>query len=410
MDDDKHDKNDDAASPPGGSRKRTPPTIDLTASSVSDSSAAPSDDGASAAPPSDSKPRKSWRDRFGAARAAFTPSFHGSSFSGVQAPKPARAALSSMLVAGFTGAVAALLVLGAYWFWDSSGGSSRILSRLPQTTARSDKDSPGTQVAKVEPRAPSAATNATPDPALDARLDALEKSVSLLRDDVTAARASVEALKAIPAPVPDTSAIDDRISKIERATVALTGEIAAPQKPAGDDPRLRSVAVATLLDTSVRQGEPYSTALASAKALGGDASSLKPLDIFATSGIPSVSGVSRELLALLPQLLPKAATPAPPSGVMDRLQQSASKLVRVQRSDGPVNPMSATIGQAKEAAQRNDIAAALRELNSLSVSDRAPVQAWMDKVDAREAALKASKQFALDMMTALSKPAPEAGK
>ena len=316
-----------------------------------------------------------------------------------------------MLVAGLTGAVAAFLVLGAYWFWDSSGGSSRILSRLPQTTAKSDRDSPGKQVTKIEPRGPGAVTNATPDPALGTRLDALEKSVSSLRDDVAAARASVEALKAIPAlQAPDLSTVEERISKIERATVALTGEISAPQKPPGDDPRLRSVAAATLLDTSVRQGEPYSTALASAKALGGDASSLKPLDEFATTGIPSVSALSSQLLTLLPQLSPKPAAASPPYGVMDRLQQSASKLVRVQRNDGPVNPTTATIAQAKEAAQRNDIAAARRELNSWSASDRAPVQAWIDKVDAREAALKASKQFALDMMTALSKPAPEAGK
>ena len=90
---------------------------------------------------------------------------------------------------------------------------------------------------------------------------------------------------------------------------------------------------------------------------------------------------------------------------MDRLQQSASKLVRVQRTDGVVDPANAAIARVKDAAQRNDIVAARRELNSLSAADRAPVQPWMDKADAREAALTASKQFALDTMTALSKPA-----
>ncbi len=406
MDDDKHD---DAAPPSGNSRKRAAPTIDLTASSVSDSAATPSDGSASTAPSSDPKPRKSWRDRFATARAAVTPSFRWPTFSGVKVPRPARVALSSMLVAGFTGGAAALLVLGAYWFGDSSGGSSRILSRLPTTTAKSDKDSPGKQVAKVEPRA--ATATAPQNSALGSRIDALDKSVAALRDELAATHASIDELKATStSQAPDLHAVEERISKIERATVALTGEMSAPQKSAGDDPRLRNVAAATLLDTSVRQGEPYSTALSSAKALTNDASNLKPLDEFAASGIPSANALSRELLTLLPQLSPKPAASAAPVRLVDRLQQSASKLVRVQRTDGAVDPANATTARVKDAAQRNDIAAARRELNSLSVADRASVQGWMDKVDARDAALSASKQFALDAMTALSKPAPEAGK
>ena len=48
---------------------------------------------------------------------------------------------------------------------------------------------------------------------------------------------------------------------------------------------------------------------------------------------------------------------------------------------------------------------ARRELNTLPPADRAAAQSWIDKTDARDAALAASRQFAADAMSALAKPA-----
>ena len=403
MDDDKHD---DAPSPSGGSRKRAAPTIDLTASSVSDNAATPGDTGATSAPESkssDSKPRKSWRGRFASARAAVTPSFRWPSLSGVKTPRPARAALSSMFVPGITGAIAALLVLGGYWWWDSSGGSSRILSRLPTSTAKSDRDLPGKQVAKVEPRAATVTTTSPQNAALDSRIDALDKSVAALRDDVAAVRAAIDELKAAAASrSPDLAAVEERISKIERATVALTGEVGSTQK-SSDDPRLRRITIAATLDAAVNRGEPYAVALAAAKSSAEDASILKPLDDYADKGIPAASSLNRELLALLPQLLPKVSSSTPPPGLFDRLQQSASKMLRIRRVDDDV---TATIAaKAESAARRDDLAAARREVEPLSGWSRAPIASWIEKVDGREAALAASRQFAASAAAALPKAA-----
>ena len=58
------------------------------------------------------------------------------------------------------------------------------------------------------------------------------------------------------------------------------------------------------------------------------------------------------------------------------------------------------------AALRNDLGEARRELKTLDPGDRATAQAWLDKSDARDAALAASHQFAADAITALAKPAP----
>jgi hypothetical protein len=63
------------------------------------------------------------------------------------------------------------------------------------------------------------------------------------------------------------------------------------------------------------------------------------------------------------------------------------------------------VARATAAALRNDVNEARRELMTLAPADRAAAQAWIDKADARDAALAASRQFAADAMTALAKPA-----
>lgn len=392
MDDDKTDTA--GAAPEGGARKRPPPTIDLEASDVSDNSSATTAD----------------VDNTAAETNTTTPPPTGES-----ATQKSR--LSPVLVSAATGALAAALILGASWVAD---WPPPHVAAVPQTAdlapSKSEVDALGARVAKIESNASKPAT-ATVDSAISARLDALEKSIASLRADMAAARgqsekaiAAVGEIKSAPpaaVAAPDMAAIEERLGKIEQATIALTAGAAAPQ-PAPqpvEDPRLRQVAAATLLDTSVHQGEPYAAALTAAKAFAADAKTLAPLDAFAATGIPSARALGRELLALLPKLAPKPEAAAAPSGMWERLQQGASKLVRIQRTDARAGADGVVIARAAAAAQHDDVVEAKRELNSLAVADRAPVQAWIEKVNARDAALAASRQFVADTMTALSKSA-----
>src|SRR5665647_528006 len=156
----------------------------------------------------------------------------------------------------------------------------------------------------------------------------------------------------------------------------------------------------------VRIGDPYPAALAAAKSLTDNAEGLKPLEGFAASGVPSVPALSRELLVLVPKLtppLPENSTTG--GGLVDRLQAGAAKLVRIERTDTSGNDRGAVVARVTAAALRNDLTEARRELNTLAPADRAAVQAWLDKADARDAALAASRKFAADAMAALAKPA-----
>jgi hypothetical protein len=375
--------------PPEGRRKRPAPTIDLEASEVSDVSDAPHTTGnpdteqaqdVAADPDAGEKPSRSWAVPIGVS------------------------ALAGALATALIFAVA----LWAEWpFVSNDGGvaerkEAAILATLNARVARIESKA-------SEPAAPQAAAV---DPALADKLTSVEAALASLRDDVTALRvqadkasADVSAVKSVPAesaPVADFSAIEERLGKIERATAALAAA-PPPSPPAAPapDPRLQQVAAASSLDQAVRSGAPFAIQLAAAAKLAGGTDALKPLAPFAASGIPATGALSRELLTLLPRLEPKQVDAPASGGILDRLQQSAMKLVRVRRVDAPGSDVSAVIARAKAAAQRDDVAAASRELSALPAADRAPVQPWLDKVAARDAALAASQKFVADTMAVL---------
>jgi hypothetical protein len=202
----------------------------------------------------------------------------------------------------------------------------------------------------------------------------------------------------------DLSAVNERIAQLEQATRAQ-GAGASDAKPADDVP-LRRLVAATLLDVAVRHGDPYEAALIAAKSLSPTPEQLKPLDGFAAAGVPMPVALNRELLTLVPKL-----TPTPPenattgAGIVGRLQAGAAKLVRIERTDATGTDRGAVVSRVTAAALHNEFADARRELNTLSPADRAAAQAWLDKADARDAALAASRQFADEAMAAIAKPA-----
>jgi hypothetical protein len=386
-----------------GRPKRAPPTIDLDASEVTSETAHPASQG-SANQGSTSQDSES-QDSAG----------HGPEIPAQPEPAPTQPSPapspSPWLVAILSGAVAASLVIGVGWMlgWPAVQPATPA---APQVTTAAI-DSLAARIASVESKAdkPVAAS----DPAAAARVEALEKSLTTLRGELAAARGQseklaneVKDLKTAPGTIasPDLAAINERIAGIERIARAPAD---APEsgKPADDLP-LRRVVVASLLDVAVRQGDPFPAALAAAKALAPDADALKPLDGFADSGVPNAVTLSRELLTLVPKLSPPAqenqdnATTG--AGIVDRLKAGAAKLVRIERTDAVGNDRGAVVARVTAAALRNDFVEARRELKTLAPADRAAAQAWLDKSDARDAALAASRQFAADAMTALARP------
>jgi hypothetical protein len=384
---------DTVASPDPGRVKRAPPTIDLEASEVSDRPQEPTGDAPPESKPWGSKPPEPDAQESEAQESKpEEPGFQRSE------SRERPAAISPWVIAPFSGAAAAALVIGVGWMlgWPAVQPPAPA---APQVSAAAVDDLRA-RLASVEAKVNK---SAAPDQANAARMAALEKSFASLRDELSATRgqsdklaAQINGLKSAPgdpAPAADMSAINERLDQLERTARA-------------DDAPLRRVVVASLLDVSVRQGDPFGAMLSAAKSLAPEAGALKPLEGFAASGVPTAATLSRELLTLVPKLSPPAQqNDVAASGLVDRLEAGASRLVRIERTDAVGNDRGAVVARATAAALRNDANEARRELNTLPTADRAAAQPWIDKADARDAALAASRQFAADAMTALAKPA-----
>jgi hypothetical protein len=394
---------DTGLAPDPGRVKRAPPTIDLEATEIS--SEPPEAEGktegkadgtieAEAAPEPEPAPEQP-------TVAAAAPASQRTSSS-----------VSAWVVAPFSGAVAAALVIAVGWMlgWPPVQPAGQA---VPQVNASAIDDLTA-RVAGLEAKL-SKPTAAASDPATGARIDALDKSLAALRGELSNLHAqsdklagTVTDLKSTPrdgtAAAVDLSAINDRLAQIERSSRAQSAEIADAKS--ADDTPLRRLVAAALLDVAVRHGDPYQAALATAKSLSPTPDQLKPLDEFAASGVPMPPALNRELLTLVPKLTPPGPENASlGTGIVDRLQAGAAKLVRIERTDATGNDRGAVVARVTAAALHNEFADARRELNTLSPADRAAAQAWLDKAVARDAALAASRQFADEAMAALAKPA-----
>ncbi|MGJ4919557.1 COG4223 family protein [Bradyrhizobium oligotrophicum] len=335
-------------------------------------------------------------------------------------PLPPPRPVSPWIIAPFSGAAAAALVIGVGWMlgWPQVAPPS---AASPQAAA---VEALATRVAGLEQRI------GKPDGAVTGRLDAADKAIAALRNDIAGLRAqadkTVAALNdvraqprdgAAPAPAPepvDLSGLTARIDALEQASRSQSAalaqesrkitEAAEAAKPADDAP-LRRVVAATLLDVAVRHGDPYGAALTTARSLAPDAAALKPLEAFATTGVPSPAALSRELLTIVPKLSPPAPESTTGTSILSKLSAGASSLVKVERTDGAGTDRGAVVARITAAALRNDFAEARRELKGLSPEDRAPANDWLARADARDAALSTARKFADDAMTALAKPA-----
>jgi hypothetical protein len=238
---------------------------------------------------------------------------------------------------------------------------------------------------------------------LNKRLDEIAKTVGDARSRAdTAAAAADAAQKAAgnaPAGQGDTEALSNRIAALEQSARANERE------PVVDDKVSRRAVVASSLRDAVERGNPFAGELAAAKLFATDAAVLAPLEEFAPAGVPSTIMLARDLSALARPMMSAIGEPAKTGSVMEKLQASAEKLVRIRPvGEAPGDDSATVVARIEAKAARNDIAGARDDLARLPASVRAPAESWIKRAAARDAAIAASRQFAQESLSALGKP------
>ena len=230
------------------------------------------------------------------------------------------------------------------------------------------------------------------------------------RADIDALTNRVTAVEGVTNRIASIESATNRIASIESAVKALSENLAniAHRPVSADDRAARTTVAAEALRAAVERGVSYQAELAAVKSLGVDESVSAPLEPFAADGVPSVALLARELTALTPALLRVSGVAASENSFLGRLQANAEKLVRVSPVDAPPgDDAGAIIARIDVDARRSDIAAALIEIARLPDPARTLAAPWVNKAQAREAAIAASRRIAADALAALAKPAQQ---
>ena len=346
---------------------------------------------------------------------------------------PSRA--SSALIAAFTGAVAAGLVVGGAWLADWPPSSSAPSSASQVSSA--EFGALANRVARVESTASKPAASSL-DQAAAARVDNLDKSVASLREELTTLRGELATVRGQSdklaaalkdgSPVPqhdadapsDLAAISARLAQteqqVEQTTQALTAEIAKrgaettkhDTAPISDGP-LRQAVAATLLNVAVRQGQPYGDLLAASKTL------------ICRSGYVEAAGDVRRFrraereCAVSRTSCDRAKTRAVAgqdlrtSDIVNRLQESAVRLVHIERVDASAHgdPPAPSLRESRRHRPAKRCCCCEKRIE-YTFAGRSYRRRALDRQGRRPTMplLPPSRQFASDAMAALTKPAP----
>jgi hypothetical protein len=244
-----------------------------------------------------------------------------------------------------------------------------------------------------------------PEQALASRLTAVEAQTKALSDSLAAlGRRLDEVAVAAKASVQhsDIDALAARIAALEDNVKTLSDNVA--HRPASADDRAARAAVASeALRAVVERGAPYQAELAAVKSLGADQTAVTSLEPFAADGIPGTAALAHELTSLTPALLQASGAAVKDGSFMQRLERSAKNLVRVTPIDAPPsNEPTAIIARLNADAERADIADAVAEIARLPQAAQTLAEPWVQKVNARNAAVAASRRIAADALASLS--------
>jgi len=409
-------------SEPDSTPRRRPPTIDLTATEVD------AEKPAAAQEPSQ-EPAKG-------PAAADAPS-DGSSGqqTGESAAGRPRSSVNTAVAGIAAGAIAVVAIGAGLWFGGyvppgllpaSPSAQPPNSAAIADISARLNKIE-GAIAAQQQKSTPPA----QPDPALISRLAAAEAATKSLGDSLAAlthrvddaaaaaqnalaqaksASAAAEAAKSAgQAGVArsDLDALAARIAPLESTVKTLADDI-KHETATADDRAARLTVAAEALRAAVERGAPYQAELAAVKSLGADPSATAPLEPFAAAGVPRAAALAHELASLAPALRQAAEPASSNNSFLGRLENNARRLVQITPVDAPPGDDPASVmTRINVDAAHADIAAALADIAKLPDAAKPLAAAWLDKAQARDAAIAASRKLAADALAALSSPSPQ---
>ena len=368
------------------STRRRPPTIELKATEVAPEKSAAAEPGSDAA---------------GAGIRAEA-----------SAAQPSGGASARTLVAtalaGIAGGVIGAAMIGT-GLWFAGYGPDRAAPPVPNYGAAVADISARLKKLESAGQSQPAPAQPQPDPALASRLTGAEAATKSLSDQLAALNRHLDDV-AGAAQNALTQAKSAASAATAAADVAKNATQNASQASAARGDLDALAARMTALEGAIKKltdetRQTASAELAAAKSLGADPAAIAALEPFAASGVSSAASLAHELSALIPALQQAVEPTSSNATFLDRLERNAQRLVRITPAEAPAGDDPATVAtRIGVDASRADLTAALADIAKLPDTAKPVAAVFVQKAQARNAALAASAKLAADALKSLGKP------
>ena len=180
---------------------------------------------------------------------------------------------------------------------------------------------------------------------------------------------------------PQLAALIERIAKLEAVLPELAGTI--DKEAAGAKSAALAIAFANLR-AAVSDGRPYAAELDTIVALAPALGDLGVLPAYAEKGIPTVAELSRTFAAAREEAV-VASTDSTDGSVVGGLMASAESLVKIRRIDeAPAGEgAEAALSRAGKALDNDDLAVAVKEVETLKGKPHEALASWLGEARAR---------------------------
>jgi hypothetical protein len=228
----------------------------------------------------------------------------------------------------------------------------------------------------------------------------MEKAIAELKAKLNALAEAQLATGDASVSQPELAALIERIGKLEALLPELAGTI--DKEAAGAKSAALAIAFANLR-AAVSDGRPYAAELDTIVALAPAVGDLGVLPAYAEKGIPTVPQLARSFAAASDEAL---AAPAAATGgsVVGSLMASADSLVTIRRIDeAPAGEgAEATLSRAQKALDHDDLAVAVKEVETLQGKPRETFASWLGEARARLSAGEALTRLEGALLISLS--------
>ena len=183
---------------------------------------------------------------------------------------------------------------------------------------------------------------------------------------------------------PQLTTLDQRIAKLEATLPELSTAI--DRSSASAKSGAAAIAFANLRN-AITAGRPYAAELAALKSLIPDLGDLGALPSHAETGIPTEAALADALTKLAEASAAPPPAPAQTS-ILDSMMASAKSAISIRRigADATGDEPAAVLARAEAALNQGDLAAAIKEVESLPAQERDPFAGWLADAQARASA------------------------